>query len=82
MITIRRYSYLILWLLWMGALDYALITGKAGAGWAWGILGTGSALLIYWLIAMPGKGTVASEEEFASYFGKGQPVVVWLFSNY
>jgi hypothetical protein len=82
MITIRRYSYLILWLIWLGALDYALISGKAGAGWAWGILGGGSALLLYWLIARPGKGSLASEEDLRGYFGKGQPVVVWLYSNY
>jgi hypothetical protein len=82
MMVFRRYSFLLLWLLWMGVLDFALITGKAGAGWAWGILGAGSVLLLYWLIAKPGKGSAATEEELQSYLGKGQPVVVWLFSNY
>ena len=82
MLTLRRYSYLMLWLIWLGAVDYALISGKAGAGWPWGILGGGSVLLLYWLIARPGKGSLVSEEDLQGYFGKGQPVVVWLFSNY
>jgi hypothetical protein len=82
MTLIRRNSYLILWLLWLGMLDYALITGKAGTGWAWGILGTASILLLYWLISKPGKGAALSPEEFQNLLGKGQPVVVWLFSRY
>ena len=51
-------------------------------GWSWGILGGGSALLLYWLAARPGKGSLASEEDLRGYFWKGQPVVVWLYSNY
>lgn len=82
MTFVRRYSYLILWLLWLGALDFSLITGRAGPGWAWGILGTGSTLLLFWLVSKPGKGTAVSFEEFQSLLGKGQPIVVWLFSNY
>jgi hypothetical protein len=82
MTLIRRYSYFILWVIWFVILDFALITGKTGAGWSWGILGSGSALLLFWLMVKPGKGTVVSEEEFQSLLGKGQPVVVWLFSNY
>ena len=82
MITIRRYSYLILWLIWLGALDYALIGRHTVLLWKWIILGGGSVLLLYWLIARPGKGSLASEEDLRGYFGKGQPVVVWLYSNY
>jgi hypothetical protein len=80
--TLRRYSYLLLWLLWFFILDYAIIAGHTGLVWRWVILGGGSALLLYWLVARPGKGSVSSEEDLKSYFGKGQPVVVWLFSNY
>ena len=79
---IRRYSYLLLWLLWLFALDCAIIAGHTGPVWRWVILGGGSLLLLYWLIARPGKGSLASEEDLQGYFGKGQPVVVWLFSNY
>jgi hypothetical protein len=82
MITVRRYSYLLVWLIWLFTLDYAVVTGHTGPFWRWIILGGGSALLLYWLIARPGKATVASEEDLRGYFGKGQPVVVWLYSNY
>jgi len=82
MITLRRYSYLLLWLLWVFALDYAIIAGRTGPVWRWVILGGGSLLLLYWLIARPGKGSLVSKEDLQSYFGKGQPVVAWLFSNY
>ncbi len=82
MITLRRYSYLLLWLLWGFALDYALIGRHTGLPWKWTILGGGSLLILYWLIARPGKGSLISEEDLQGYFGKGQPVVIWLFSNY